>query len=225
MKTRNLWYITLMILSTQTIFGQRAIVMLRDIQFYQNLANRELKEDIDYEEVEGSPYYNKEFAEGIIFLTDTTAVKVPVRYNIFTNEMEYQWKEFTYVIGEPQSLKKIVIGGSTFVYVPFIEKGSYVELLAFGKCNLVQKRSVRYKPAEGPKPIEGTGKSAEFVAEPDLFYIAVGHSEALEISGIKMVTDAFPDQKDKIAGFIKSEKIRRANRENLIKIVTYYNSL
>ena len=139
--------------------------------------------------------------------------------------MEYQLKGVNYVVGNPQFLKKILLGGSVFIYLPFIQKGGYFELLESGKCFLVQKRSVQFKPAEGPKPIEGISKPPKFIREPDIFYIGVKDSKTIEIANMKSVINALQDQKLKIESFIKTEKIKRTTRENLIKIAKYYNSL
>jgi hypothetical protein len=150
---------------------------------------------------------------------------LPLRYNIYANEMEYQLKGVSYLVGNPQSLNKILLGESVFLYLPFIQNGGYFELLESGKCFLVQKRTVRFKPAEGPKPIEGTISRAKFTREPDIFFIIVNDSKTIEITTMKSVINALQDQKLNIESFIKKEEIKNAKKENLIKIAEYYNSL
>ena len=106
-------------------------------------------------------------------MKDTSAIKLPLRYNIYTDEFEYRLNNINYVVGNPGSLNRIVLGGSVFVYLPFIGKGGYFELLAFGKSTLVMRRTVEFKPSEGPKPIEGTIKPARFSRNPDDFVLVL----------------------------------------------------
>jgi hypothetical protein len=158
-------------------------------------------------------------------MKDTTAVLLPLRYNIYLNEMEYRLNGVNYVIGNPAAVKKLVIGPSSFIYLAIMKKGGYVEVLDTGRCTLLLKRSIRYKPGEGAKPIIGTPTPAEFVRGNDVYYIRVNKSEPIGVSSLKTVTLALEDQKEKIDSFITREKIRRASKENLLKIAKYYNSL
>ncbi len=212
-------------MSSQMMFGQHYHPFLDAYQYYKNNLSLPSENPNEYQNIEGSPYLNSEFIDGVIYFKDTTAFKLPLRYNIFANEMEYQLKGVNYNVGNPQSLKKIVLGESVFIYLPFIHKGGYFELLESGKCFLVQKRSVQFKPAEGPKPIEGISIPAKFIREPDIFYIGVKDLKPIEITNMKSVINALQDQKLKIESFITTEKIKRTTRENLIKIAKYYNGL
>ncbi len=222
MKTVKIYLIIVFIMSSKMLFSQQIDSFLQDYHFYKLLHPEKANE---YTGIQGNPYLNSEFAEGVFFLKDTSKVKLPVRYNIYSDEMEYQQKGINFVVGNPESLNRILLGESVFVYLPFIQKGGYFELFESGKCFLVQKRRVKFKPAEGPKPVEGFAIPAKFVKEPDIFYIVVNHSEAIKIANMKSVLDALKDQKPKIESFIKQEKIKNTRQDNLIKIVKYYNSL
>ena len=205
--------------------GQQYNGFLDAYQYNKYFQNQPVKNSNEYQDIEGSPFLNTEFSEGIIYLKDTTAVKLPMRYNIYTDEMEYQLKGVTYVVGDPKFLNKIVLGKSVFIYLPYFLKGCYVELLESGKCFLLLRRSVTFHPAEGPKPVEGVSRPAGFTKDPDAFYYLVGSSKPVEIFTMKSVLNALQDQKLKIESYIKTEKINKTKKENLIKIAKYYNSL
>jgi hypothetical protein len=205
--------------------GQRYDPFLDTYHHNKNFLNQPAVNATDYQDIEGSPYLNNDFIDGVIYFKDTSGIKLPLRYNIYANEMEYQLKGVSYLVGNPQSLNKILLGESVFLYLPFIQNGGYFELLESGKCFLVQKRTVRFKPAEGPKPIEGTISRAKFTREPDIFFIIVNDSKTIEITTMKSVINALQDQKLNIESFIKKEEIKNAKKENLIKIAEYYNSL
>ena len=180
---------------------------------------------ITYNDIEGSPYLYEEFSDAIIYSRDTQAVKLPLRYNIYTNEMEYQLDGTTYTIGNPFIINKIILGEQVFVYLKFIGKGGYFELLETGKCFLVQKMSIKYNPPEGPKAIQGTNIPPKFTKEPDEYYIILNDSTPIKVENLKSLLNALSDQKTSLENFIEKEKIKNVKRENLIQIIKYYNSL
>lgn len=235
-KTYRILIIVISILSSQIVLGQNPLRIyspnvpgaqveyLSDGYFFHTISTSE-EAAITYNDVEGSPYLNNDFTDGIVFLSDTTAVKLPLRYNIYADEMEYKFNGVSFTIGNPQILNKILLGESIFVYIQFMKVKGYFEILEYGKCIVVQKRSIKFNPAEGPKPIEGKNIPPRFTAEPDKFYAIVNDSQTVRIKNLRSLKKALSDQKIKIESFIKQEKIKRASKENIIKIVKYYNSL
>jgi hypothetical protein len=222
MRNCKIILITVLTLLSQVMSAQEINKFLDYYNFHKTSGD---KKTIDYIDIQGSPYLNSEFIDGIIYLKDTTAVKLPLRYNIYSDEMEYQIEGVSFTVGNAKFINKILLGESIFVYLPFINSGGYFELIESGNCFLVQKRSVKFKPAEKPKPIEGNVTPAKFVDEPDIFYMIVNDTLTVEIKNMKSVINALQDQKSKVESFIKQEKIKRVKKENLIKIAEYYNSL
>jgi hypothetical protein len=223
MKTYKRYLIIILTVSSQTLFGQ---IWDPSIAQFLTLKRSHPERENEYKDIEGSPYLNYEFADGVFYLKDTIAVKLPIRYNIFADEMEYQFKGSNYVVGNPLALNKVKLGESVYVYLKFIQKGGYFELFELGKCTLVQKKLIKFYPAEDPKPIVApTGVPAKFNRESDVYYFVVHDSLVHNIENMKSVTNALQDQKLKIENFIKDEKIKNIKKENLIKIVKYYNSL
>ena len=226
MKTCKIFGILFSIMSSPVIFGQVNDVSLIDPTFndiyYKNIDS---KKTTNYQDVEGSPYLDSQFIDGVFYFKDTTSVKLPLRYNIYSDEMEYQLKGIKYAVGNPQSLNKIVLDKSVFVYLPFVQKGGYFELFESGKCFLVQKKMVKLQPAESPKAIVGVAIPAKFIREHDVFYMVVNHTQVFRVVNMKSVITALQDQKLKIESFIKKENIKNIKSENLSKIVAYYNSL
>jgi hypothetical protein len=222
MKKYKIIIIVVLTVSSQMISGQETNKFL-DYYYFQKKSGSE--KTVNYADIQGSPYLNNEFTDGIIYLKDTTAIKLPLRYNIYSDEMEYQIEGVNYAIGNNQIINNILLGESIFVYLQFINNGGYFEVIKSGKCFLVQKRSITLKPAEKPKPIVGNSTPAKFVEEPDVFYMIVHDTLTFEIKNMKSVINALQDQKLKIESFIKQEKIKKPQKENLMKIAEYYNSL
>jgi hypothetical protein len=225
MKASNLFLIVLLSISSQMVTAQRYEVFLDAYHFNKNFESPAIKNPNAYDDVQGNPYLNREFNQGVIFLKDTTAVRLPLRYNIYTDKMEYLLNGITYEIGNPRFVKRIELDSSVFLYLPSVRKGGYFELLETGKCTLVQKRLVGYEPAEGPKPIQGTITPARFSRDSDVFYLVTPDSVSVEITNMKSLMTALQDQKPKLEAFAKTEGIRSAKKDNLVKLVEYYNSL
>jgi hypothetical protein len=226
MKIRKLWVIAFLMISPVMLFAQRPEIITFPNPYPSVLPfdKRYLNEDYhDYENIDGSPYLNNEFVNGIFYVKDTVAIRLPIRYNIYADHMEYKSEGGIYYVDSPQSLSRIELTGSVFIYLPFIEKGGYYELLESGKYKLVQKRRVEFKHSES-KPIEGLIRS-RYESNTDLFYLVNNKNEVFRIENMNSVLKAFQDQKIKIETFIKQEKIKNTKKENLIKITKYYNSL
>ena len=227
MKTNKNCIIALLTVSSVMSFGQTRLPVIEFSNPYATdlpLDKRYINENFhDYDEIDGSPYLNSDFVNGTFYVKDTLAIKHPIRYNLYTDQMEYKSEGINYYVGSPQSLSRIVLGESVFIYLPFIEKGGYFELFEPGKCKLVQKRKVVFKHSE-TKPIVGIIRSS-YERRPDEFYLIINQNQAFRIVNMNSVINALKDQKPKIETFIKQEKIRNTKKENLIKIAKYYNSL
>ena len=225
MKIRSFLLIIILSLSSQFTFSQLIdpnIVSSSVIDYYYR--NSHSKKVADYINIAGNPYMNSEFVEGVLYLKDSTSVTLPLRYNLYTNEMEYQYKGANYAVGNPQTLQKAVIGMSEFVYLPITPGSGYYEIFEFGKCSLIQKKSVTFTPADYGKPIVGS-IPAKFTRNRDVLYLLDSNSPPYQVGNIKSVIDFLQDQGPKIENFIKQEKIKNTKKENLIKIIKYYNSL
>ena len=226
MKTLKTILISFLLLSSAMLFGQQYDSFLDRYQYNKNFLNEPTRPASEYPDIQGSPYLEREFAEGTVYMKDTSAMILMLRYNIYTDQFEYRLNDVNYVVGNPRNLNRIVLGESVFVYLPFIGKGGYFELLTFGKSTLVMRRTVEFKPSEGPKPIEkGLIKPARFSRNPDDFYLVLKGNQPVEIKNMKTVKGAFQDQQAKIDSYMKTEKISRATKDNLIKIVEFYNTL
>ncbi|MDD4993705.1 MAG: hypothetical protein PHR83_15895 [Paludibacter sp.] len=227
MKTCKIYFSALLMMSSLISFGQRPQIItfanpdpLSVLPFEKRYLNQDYH---DFDNIDGTPYLNDEFINGTFYIKDTAAFKLPIRYNIYADHMEYKMDGIIYYVDSPQSVSKIVLGESTFIYLSFIEKGGYYELLEAGKYKLVQKRRVEFKHSE-TKPIEGLIRS-RYESNTDLFYLVNNQNQAFKIGNMNSVLKALQDQRTKIETFIKLEKIRNTKKENLIKIIKYYNSL
>lgn len=221
MKTIGTVVIIILIITSQKMLGQQVDPFLHKYSIYKSYNPEKAKE---YKDIDGSPYLDKEFVDGTLFFKDTTVVKLPLRYNIYTDQMEYQSKGVNYIVINPHLINKISFGQFEFVYLPFIQNGSYFELFELGKCTVVEKKLIAIKPLE-VKAMGALIVPARFSRKPTIIYMIVNDTDVYRIKNIKSVINALQDQKPKIENFIKKEKIKNINKDNLIKITKHYNSL
>jgi hypothetical protein len=225
MKTAKAAVITLLLFSAMMTSGQRYDAFLDQYHFNKNFESIPGKKTNEYPGVQGSPYLNSEFTQGYVLLKDSSAAIMPLRYNIYANDMEYLVGDQYFAIGNPLSLKMVILEGAPFVYLMYDNGRGYFEVLASGKSSLLLKRSVEFKPEEGPKPIEGTITPARFVRNQDSYYIVKGISEPVHVSNMKSLIHALGDKKQELEKYTDTEKLKRGSKENMIKVVEYYNSL
>jgi hypothetical protein len=177
-----------------------------------------------YKNIEGSPYLNDSFVVATIYLKDSTVYQIPTRYNLYSNKMQYMMDSVVYDIENPEAINKIELKKMEFVYLQIMKKPSFYEIVVSGKAFLIQKRAIKFEPEESPAPYT-TPKPDRFENEKDDFFISVNNSEYFEVINLKTVLKVLQDQKSKLETFIKQEKIKNSKKENLIKLINYYNSL
>jgi hypothetical protein len=200
--------------------GQNTQRFLDSYNFYQKQVNGKINE---YPEIKGSAYLFDDFKEGLVYLKDTSVTKLMLRYNLYDQQMEYEIKGARYIIGSPDNIDKIVLQNTTFIYLSFIEKKSYFELLVSGKSSLVVKYSVKLNPSKPPEPFKEP-VYANFERVKDVFCI-VNKNGYFEINNSKAIIKALNDKEKEIQDYIDKEKIKKLNKENILKIVNFYNGL
>src|SRR5687767_1421940 len=69
-----------------------------------------LKKEIPYSAINGNPYWNPEFMNAIIHLSDGKSIgPYPVRINIASNEINFRNKDGEELTAQPAIIQKIVI--------------------------------------------------------------------------------------------------------------------
>ena len=178
------------------------------------------------EDYEGSPFLDKTFVEGEIYSFKNKFIGVPLRYDIFNDNMEFKQNNYVYTLLPEPHIKKVQFDGNTFI-VEAIGKGKFRFLtqLDSGKVVLMSKKVVLFQKKRQPKGYETAATSAKFTRNQDIFFYKIGESGITKVSSLKSLIESLPDKQDDVNQFVKKEKISAKKEEDLVKLIKYYNSL
>ena len=215
-----------------TIQGLKAQTIQGLQEFYKQFKSSQFQQGILFQEteVEGSPHENSDFVLGVVVTkTDLKYENIPLRFNIYNNEMEFKSDEGTILsLTPPEFIDFIIIGEEKYIYAPYtignkLLRG-YFKVIAEGKASLLVKQNVNLKEAELPQAYKDA-QPARFVRMTDDFYIRMDQPEAFPASNKKDLSGLLKDKAIEIDDFLKKNKTRFNRLEDMQKLVNYYNTL
>lgn len=177
---------------------------------------------------ECSMYFN-DWTEATVLLKDENEfVDRLVRYNIYNQQMEFIAGADTAAFGNPEEIKSISMDGHEFIFQDFqcesdVKKG-YFEVLVEGDCKLLLHRCIAYRYVE-----ECTDPNSNFVKEQyylsKKYFISENEKTAklLPYKKKELIAMLGEGEKD-IKSYIKENKIKLCNEEDLKSLISYYNS-
>jgi len=190
---------------------------------FQSLKAREAKPELVYESIPGNPYYSTDFIDSKIYTLQGDTLSIPLRYDLYKDEMEFQKDGKTMWINK-KMVQRIAYGNNNVIICPEKDQGAptYFFVVKEGEYSLLKKQRVNFLPPEelkgfaDPKPARFEPASTEYfiryknrapaaiIAKKDLRAIAGNDASAIE--------------------FLKKEKIRRDLEKDLIKYVVFLST-
>ncbi len=219
---------TFLIFTLLTLNSRAQVIRILDeLHFHQVMLADKTINTNSYEHIKGSPYLDANFKESTVYFKNDSAYKIALRYNIFDQRMEYNFKNQVFSINNPQDIKKIEIANRTFIY--YYSKNNYqfngyYQLLTQGKASLLLKREVVFREEEKSDGIV-EAKPDRFLKNPDKYYIVISSDEPKLLKNKKSLKIIFTDKLKEMETFAKKEKISFKKQADLIRLVDYYNSL
>lgn len=208
-----------------------------DNHFAQATQMRELlrirnKGPIELADVDGSPYLNENYqiAE-LINEKQGTTHKYSVRYNAYLDRMETPKPNGSLGALKKASFFIIKMNGSTYrVFEYKNEKqklvDGYFKLLLDNEKGKLLRRDVKlFQEGKPSRTTFHPPTPAKFVDKVE-FYLKFPNQSVVEIpSKKKAFVSLFENHRDKVDDFIKKERLKINNQDDLVKIVKYYHSL
>lgn len=182
--------------------------------------------------VDGTPYLNEKYVDGDIFFGEaakTAHTRVPVRYNVYRDLMEYQQNGKSLVLDPSNKIKKVQLGDETFIVEKYELNGKtkygFMNLLDSGKVTLLAKKMMKFQDPLKGKALDGGDLPARYTLMSDAFFFKIGDGELKQVGNLKEFISHFPDKQDELKQFAKEEKISVKKPDELRKLIRYYNSL
>ncbi|CAN5408773.1 hypothetical protein BH23BAC2_BH23BAC2_16790 [soil metagenome] len=179
----------------------------------------------------GTPYLNENFQVGILSFEGKDPITAGVRYNVLKEEIEVNLEGEIYTVQEDVEVKINQVSYKKLFYKSEnneVTKGYFKEIS--GKINkqplvLLEKPYKRFKEAQ-PVAAMKTPTPAEYIDKADFFLKFQNTGSAILVDNkINNFLQVFPSQsQDQIKDFMKVNKLKTKTKEDLIKIINFYNS-
>jgi hypothetical protein len=193
------------------------------------ISDQEAVPRMNIEDVQGSRYENDSFQLSTVETTKDTFYKVPMRYNIFEDVIEFKDNKGQLFLLDPlMTVKKVTIGDLVLVVQPFNVDGQiktgFFTLLSDGKIKLLSRKIVKFEPLVPAKALQYANTPAKFINSPDHYYTRTGNNPAVQINKLKKTIALFPDHQKSVMSFADRRKLG-VKKDDLLDLWTYYNAL
>ncbi len=177
--------------------------------------------------VVGSPYLNENFQKGIVTIADKSFDSY-IRYNGLKDifEIQNQIGEISALMRRPDI--KITLDGKLHKIENYLDendmaKQRYFIILNEGETLFLKNEGIEFKDAEKASSSYSQSKPASLVPF-EKYYIKKGDTQAIEVRLRKnSVLHAIDDERAE--NYVKENKLKLKNEEEVIQLVNYYNSL
>ncbi|MFZ4548895.1 MAG: hypothetical protein ACOYN4_15710 [Bacteroidales bacterium] len=183
---------------------------------------------IQLQGVEGDIYIGGNWPSGIVSLRNGQTIdNYNLRYNLLADQMQFVSGLDTLAFASPQELKTVSFDGRTFVYETYqcenMLRQGYFELLVSGKNRLLLKRAVTY---EMPDALNPEAKNETTYLIDECFFISKpGQPASKLICNRKNALSVLNEHQDEIDDYMRITGNKVRSKEDLVKLVTYYNAL
>ncbi len=237
LKIRTAFYLILDILlisvpeniRSQQVYLEGSEELLNILRLDQNITQFET---VTYGSIDGNPFLYPDFAPGRLILKTGDTLNLSLRYDIYSRQIHFKNKDKVYEVVNPEKLDMVVIDTISFQYITCLkspgdfspEGSSFLILKTDGKCKLFIKKNMRLQDAEVPKAFQ-EAQPAKFIPLGDTYYLKPDKKNAVRVDSKKDLLNILSDRKDELSKFIDSNKLGTKDSDDLVKIVTFYNSL
>lgn len=177
----------------------------------------------EFKKIAHKMYFNANYLPCKI---DTMAETVPLKYNIYKDEMEFL-KNGQILFLNKQAGREVLFNSLNKKYEVFNFEGElrYFITHNLGKNRLLSREIVKYSEAKPAATSYQNDKAADFKRKDDIFYLE-SNNTIIEIpSKKKKFYSIFGNNAAKIKKFVKSNKLNIKETEDLKNIVEYLNTI
>jgi len=229
-KTSIVYYVILSLFISSITIAQPAMQEPSETEYISNRTVNLMENQNDYT---GSPYYNEDFLKGSVLSKENTiASNQMLRYNVSKEEFEIrdtrdQESKIVKTILRNKNIT-IQIGDESFEYISDQNnklRGYFIPLVNGDKISLYKKITKEYIPSQKAASSMASNIAAMY-KEKEILYLRDDNGMYTKLpSSKKGNLNAFGDMKKKVKEYAKQNKLNLKRERDLIKVVTYTNSL
>jgi hypothetical protein len=179
---------------------------------------------LSYNDISGSPYLSPGFINSTVYLKNGDTVAVPLRYDLYQDELEFKRNaQILWIV--KNDVLSIRYGGETLIPEPFPEdtgESAYFFSPETGHYSLYIRKKVDFSPYVPPKPFTDAVPD-RFVPLPDEYYLKQEGAPARKIKNKKVLTEILSENQSAL-DYIKKSKIRVNDPEDLLELVRFLNN-
>ncbi len=167
----------------------------------------------------------------IILKSDTMVEGVDIRYNIFARHMQIKTRKDTLILIHPEKVKSLEFNKRKFVHEQYLQGSElkdpdYFEVLAEGKCRLLRYREIKLLKKNPPLTPMSPGTDFDRLDLMESFCLQhQGEPVQFIKPNRKSVLAALKTNRADLERFVEKENIRFDQPDDLIKLISFFNSL
>jgi hypothetical protein len=195
--------------------------------------NGQLVKETDHSGIEGSPFFNDDWATGLVTLADGRTFKdMSLKYNVYTDEVYFkdQGGE-TRAFSNPVSEFKIIStengnSGSKdfksgYTIIPGYTAKSFFQVLSEGTVQLLKK----YRRVVSETTGIDLGTVTKKFTDKESYYMIISGTATLVKKDKKAILTLLNNKQTELEAYIKAHKLDLKNDDDLANLVNYYNSI
>jgi len=180
------------------------------------------KGPIAYGDIGGNAFYNNTFVSAKI---ENATALINVRYNKYTDEVEILKDGTIYVLPKNDKYSRISYANSPEILI-FLNsgdmKGYFFEVVP-GKYRLIKKLKSEFRPEVPAVNSFTSAVPAKFENLNPIYYFEINGQFIKVPKSTKDLINQFTDNKEEIAGFIKSNHLKMNQESDLIRLAKFIN--
>jgi len=178
--------------------------------------------------VQGSPFYNEAFSEGIINTNDNKSFKAYLRYDAFNDEMQMKQNEEIIALlkfeKDEVEIDKVVYEVYSYFNEGSNENGYFINLTNGGNTRLLLHKGKKY--IEGTKAVNTYTKDKPPMFKDDISYYLMKDNSLNVVSlSKKNFLKLLEDKKSELENYISDNKLKLRDEKDFIQLINFYNSL
>ncbi|AZB19458.1 hypothetical protein EG352_17585 [Chryseobacterium indologenes] len=193
-------------------------------EMYMNQPSAPGARTIAYSDIQGDPYFKKDFTptrfQGV-------TEPAPARYNTYLDEIEFKKKDDkVYVLPKSDTFPKLTFLDSKDTLVRLDTgddlSGYFFEIVR-GEYGLYKKIKTTFLNGEKADNAYSNNTPPSFKNLNPIYYIKTPDGFIKNPKNSKECMDGLPGKKEQLEGFFKSNKIKFNKQDDLIKLVNFLN--